>query len=146
MLVGQSGFFKKISQSAIDILTAHGSEKVGGVGDLVFCEGDTADYFYIITEGTVNLVMGEDEQLCFSINQPGDIFGWSALFEPYRYRASARCATLVRFIAIPRVAVEKMCETYPADGTIFFRNLASIITDKLQEVYRNVVSEVDPWR
>jgi CRP-like cAMP-binding protein len=94
----------------------------------------------------VHLVTGEDEQLCFVADRPGQVFGWSALIEPHRYRGSARCLTPAKFIVIPREAVERVSGDYPADAIIIFRNLATIVADKLQEVYRNVTAEEDPWR
>jgi hypothetical protein len=45
---------------------------------------------------------------------------------------------------MPREVVERASIDYPADAIIIFRNLVMVITDKLQEVNRNAVSEDDP--
>jgi CRP-like cAMP-binding protein len=146
MLMPRSELFDNLGESALEVMGGLSWEKTCDGRDLVFREGDEADTFYILVEGTVHLVMGEDEQLCFVVDRSGQVFGWSALIEPYRYRASARCLTPAKLIVIPREAVERVSVDYPADTIIIFTNLATIVTDKLQEVYRNVVSESDPWR
>lgn len=143
MFIAESTLFKNLSQSALDVVRKHGSEKVYNSHDMVFREGDDAEHFYVLAEGSVHLAMGDEEELCFVVSHAGEMFGWSALIEPNRYRATARCTNPCRLVVIPRSAVDEVERDYPRDGIIIFKNLAGIVTERLREAYRDRVSETD---
>lgn len=143
MFIEQSELFKGLSQGALEAIRKEGAEKSYGPSDQVFREDDHAADFYVLAEGNVRLVMGDAEELCFVVDNAGEVFGWSALVEPYRYRATARCAGPSRLVVLPRRAVEEVERNYPRDGLVIFKNLAAIVTEKLREAYQEQVSEAD---
>jgi CRP-like cAMP-binding protein len=143
MLIGESYLFRNLGEAALQVIREHGSERAYGGSDQVFREGDKADNFYVLEEGSVHLVMGCAEDLCFTVDRAGEMFGWSALVEPYRYRATARCTSPTRLLVIPRSAVEEVERDYPRDGIVIFKNLAAIVTERLCEAYQEVLSETD---
>ena len=143
MYIAQSELFKGLGKKALEAVTGQGVEKSYERGDLVFREGDEARTFYILKDGAVDLVMGTQEELCFVVSLPGEIFGWSALVEPYRYRATARCTAGARLVEIRHEAVDKMVKDSPEEGVIIFRNLAAIVTEKLRLVYQERISDAD---
>ncbi|MGQ9502091.1 MAG: cyclic nucleotide-binding domain-containing protein [Anaerolineae bacterium] len=72
-------------------------------GELVFRQGDPATQLYLLIDGWVDLTVDADAQgvrreLLMTLTQ-GEIFGWSAVVEPYIYTASAQCATRVTALA-----------------------------------------------
>jgi hypothetical protein len=94
-------------------------------------------------EGLVHLVMGDQEELCYILDSPGEMFGWSALVELYRYRASACCIAFTNLIEIHRNVVDRIAIDYPEDGITIFRNLAGIVTEKLRDAYRDKILDAD---
>ncbi len=143
MFISESELFKNLSNAALESIKRHSFERDCEGDHLVFHAGEEANDFYILANGSVALVMGPAEEMCFVVSRPGEVFGWSALVEPYRYQASARCMVPSHLLVIPRQAVEETSRDYPADGTAIFKNLAGIVTRKLREAYQNIVSESD---
>jgi CRP-like cAMP-binding protein len=142
MYIAQSELFKNVGSATVEAITGQGKEKTLNGDEVVFGEGDRAEKFYVLGEGSVDLTMGHEE-LCFVVDRPGEVFGWSALLEPYEYRASAHCRVGCRLLEIPRGAIEKAAKSHPEDGTTIFRNLAGIATRKLHEAYRQRISDAE---
>jgi len=142
MYIAESELFKNVGTHILEVISGQGEEKTFNSGDVVFKEDDRAERFYVLGEGSVDLTMGR-EQLCFVVNRPGEVFGWSALVEPYRYRASAHCTTQCRLLEIPRDVIEKVGQDHPKDGITIFRNLAGIVTGKLRDSYRQRISDAE---
>jgi CRP/FNR family transcriptional regulator, cyclic AMP receptor protein len=87
-------------------------------GALVFDTDKPADALCLLTEGSLELyyavVDHEDPDLrkefFLSEFSPGDIFGISALIEPYMYTASVRASTASRVVKIDGVGLRALCE------------------------------------
>ena len=146
MIVTQAELFKNVGQDALEMVRSYGSERAYESQAVVFREGERAENFYILVDGKVHVVIGEEEEICFAIDRTGQVFGWSALVEPYQYRAGAHCLIPANLVEIPREAIERVLHDYPTDGAIIFRNLAALVTERMYEAYRKTASEADPWR
>ena len=48
-------------------------------GYLLFREGDRASDFFIMLKGKVNLTIGDSGHIVYTIDYPGEAFGWSCL-------------------------------------------------------------------
>jgi CRP-like cAMP-binding protein len=143
VFIAQSELFKGLSEQALQALTGRGVERSYEKGDPVFREGDEAKTFHILKHGSVELVMGTQEELCFTVSMPGQVFGWSALVEPHRYRATARCTSPAQTGEIGREVVDTVVDQYEGVGAIIFRNLSTIVTEKLRRVYEERISDAD---
>ena len=143
MFIAESELFKNVGAKVLEAIAGQGEERVCGSGELAFREGDAAETFYILWGGTVELLMGDHEELCFVVSAPGEVFGWSALVEPFQYRATARCTSEARLLGIGRDVIERVLKEHPGDGAIIFRNLAAIVTEKLRGAYQERVSDAD---
>lgn len=143
MYIPQSELFKDLSPGTMEAITIQGKEKTFGRDELLFSEGDKAECFYVLGEGSIHLSMMGRDALCFVVNRPGEVFGWSSLVAPYKYRANARCTDQCRLLQIPCNAIEKVTQTHPEDGITIFRNLAGILTGKLGQVYRQLISDAE---
>ena len=136
MFIRQADLFEGISANAKRIIEAQGIERSHKAEDVVFKEGDDAEYFYMLEEGKVDLFVGKQEEVRFLVYYPGEIFGWSALVKPHRYLASARCATESTITKVPRTAVDIIAKDYPSDGQLIYKHLAGILAERLIAAYR----------
>jgi CRP-like cAMP-binding protein len=61
-------------------------------GELIFCEGDPANRFYLIEQGRVSLESPRRDEapVAVQVIGPGDVLGWSWLFSPYYWHFDAR--------------------------------------------------------
>ncbi|HTP09587.1 MAG TPA: cyclic nucleotide-binding domain-containing protein, partial [Anaerolineae bacterium] len=90
-------------------------------GTLVFDTGQPAAALCLLTEGSLELyyavVDREDPELrkefFLSEFSPGDIFGISALIEPYVYTSSVRASASSRVVRMDGTGLRALCEVDP---------------------------------
>ena len=110
----------------------------GQAGTVIFREGEHASDLYVLGEGRVALELDivvapgrPPVPTTVDLIGPGDCFGWSALVEPNRYTASARCINPSRGVAIPGDALLQVMTRTPALGHEVMRRLAQVVSNRL---------------
>jgi CRP-like cAMP-binding protein len=103
-------------------------------GDMIVQAGDPADTFWIIRSGRVALELHSPSRggLAIETLGPGDVLGWSWLFEPYRWHFDARALEDVRAVAVNGVCLRGKCDADPAFGYDLLRRFSEIMLDRLQ--------------
>ena len=140
MAIMESDLFKGVSQRFITRV-ANGSEEQNHKKDaVIFRRGEEAGYFYVLAAGDVHIEIAESEA-ALAVNRPGEVFGWSALVEPYRYTATAKCVADTKVIKISRDVVEAAIKEHPGEGLAVLKNLTGIIASRLRYAYRQLVPE-----
>ena len=102
-------------------------------GDVVFREGEQADYFYTLIEGRVRLFVGEPPKEVYTIDHAGEAFGWSSLVDRNYYSAGAECLEPTRCSKIERKKLETLLQQHIESGFIFYKKLAGILGHRLIE-------------
>lgn len=140
MAIMEAELFRGVSQRFITRI-ANGAEEQNYKKDsVVFGRGEPASHFYVLAAGDVHIEIGAAEET-LAINRPGEVFGWSALVEPYTYTATARCIRDTRVIRISRDLVEAAIQEHPAEGLAVLKNLTAIIARRLRYAYQQLVPE-----
>jgi len=138
--IQESELFKDVTPRVLTEI-ANGSEEVTfRQGETVFRKGENSQDVYELIEGSIDLVAFDREIVHLTASRGGQIFGWSALVEPYRRTATAKCATDSRVIRIPRGSIESTIERHPHEGTVILKNLMRIIADRLRVAYSYIYS------
>ena len=91
-------------------LAALGDEATFAPGDEVFREGRPADFWWVLLEGSVDLVrhVGREEMLLGAMDVPGRwAGGFRAWDEHGAYLATARADTVARFFRVPAPALRE---------------------------------------
>jgi CRP-like cAMP-binding protein len=118
----------------------------------IFHEGENADAFYIILDGSVELKMAIDSRrLRFAevaTLVAGDVLGWSALVDPYIYTMGAVTLTKTKLVKLNGVGVSEILTHAPAVGYTVMTRLAKIIGTRLDSLCTRMVSlvEGDQWQ
>src|SRR5512136_1278323 len=86
----ESDLFKGVSNRVIGEIGRAAVEVVFEPETLIFKTEEDASTIYELVEGTVDIMVLEREHIQYTVMRPGEIFGWSALVEPYIYTATAR--------------------------------------------------------
>ena len=107
-------------------------------GDVLFREKDPALYFYVLLNGCVRLGVGESDQMVYDIKQNGEAFGWSSLIGRDRYSASAECIEATKLLKTDSQKLIKVLENDPANGIVFFKQLAATLGNRLLEIYKTI--------
>jgi CRP-like cAMP-binding protein len=118
-------FIKSVTDLAVHITCRE--------GDRLFEVGDPADRFYALLKGSVIMERGKDK--LYTAENPGEIFGWSALIHRDDYAASATCATQAELLNIKCVPFLKLLDEMPADKATLYERLAKMLGNQLLEVY-----------
>jgi CRP-like cAMP-binding protein len=133
--IEESELFKGVSPRIMAELAKESEELSFPVGTAIFNAGENSDYFYELVEGKIDLLALKKEVIHLSMSRAGQVFGWTALVEPYIRTATARCAADTKVVRISRPSVEKIIENHPHEGIVVLKNLMRIIAGRLAKAY-----------
>lgn len=140
MAIMESDLFAGVSQRFITRIANGAEEQNYRKNSVIFKKGEQASHFYVLIEGDVHIEIGETGGT-LAVSRPGEIFGWSALVEPYRYTATAKCVADTKAIKISSDLVEAAIKEHPGEGLAVLKNLTRIIAGRLRYAYRQLVPE-----
>lgn len=128
------GMGKAFATEAMDI-----SEKLSlNKGKIIFSTGETADYFYVLLKGQVQLSLGDSGPVVYQVRQPGEIIGWSCLVGRETYSASAECLESTELLRFDRESFLESLSKNPASEALLFKRLATMLGNRLLELYPSI--------
>jgi CRP-like cAMP-binding protein len=139
------GFMNDAQLKAVAMI----AEEVPLTIDMTILEaGQMANALYILTEGHAsNYCVASDEHHQgyykeFFINdiEPGEIFGISALIEPYQYTATIRASKPGRTIRINASQLRSLCEVDPRLAFCLMREVAKAASERLIDTYNQLAA------
>lgn len=102
--------------------------------EMIFKEGEPANYIWIILEGKVDIrfdLPGRESSSVTTVysESPSMTFGWSCFVPPYKYILSAYCATkFCKMAEIDKEFMLKLFERNPKMGYVVMSNLAGVVS------------------
>ncbi len=141
MAIKESELFRGVSQRFITRIANGAEELVFTKNKILFKAGEPAPCFYVLVEGDVHLDMPETDKATLAVSRAGEVFGWSALVEPYIYIATAKCVGDTKVLRIARNQLEAAIKEHPDEGLSVLKNLTGIIAARLRYAYRQLVPE-----
>ena len=105
-------------------------------GEILFRENEPARYFYILLSGCVKLSVGKPGQVVYEACRVGEAFGWSSLIGGDDYSASAVCMEPTKLLKTDSQKFSQILDQDPANGIIFFKQLAATLGNRLLESYK----------
>lgn len=139
--------FCRLSEAYLETLANHMEVLSLNAGDKLFAEGDDADCFYIVMEGTVDLqahVNGHDEWI--QMIDVGGVIGWSWLVPPYRWAFTASTrdgGMLMRFDAD---AIRELCDRDPAFGYGTMKQICTLMLERLHTIRTQMLDRIEEAR
>ena len=128
------GMGKEFATEAMDI-----SEKLSlDGGKIIFSTEETANYFYVLLKGQVQLSLGDSGPVVYQVRQPGEIIGWSCLVGRDTYSASAECLETAELLRFDREGFLEILGKNPASEALLFRRLATMLGNRLLEIYPSI--------
>jgi CRP-like cAMP-binding protein len=140
MFIKETDLFEGMSQGFIDEIAKMMVEESYGEGSFLFKERDPANDFYVLEEGSIRLAIGEEGHITYTLNTPGDSFGWSSLVDRDVYTTSAQCTQATKVIKIEKGKLQRIFEKHHFSGLMFYKRLARIIGDRLINNYNSLLS------
>ena len=133
--------FKDLSESCLKQITDTVKEIRVNKGHWLFHEGDSADRFYALKNGAVELFTRVDEDLELPVTIIREVwgcFGISALVPPYQYSLSSRCAEDADLLIFRREDIEKLSAEDHALGCTIMTNLTQYLLERLKETRQDL--------
>ncbi|MBU1344080.1 MAG: cyclic nucleotide-binding domain-containing protein [Proteobacteria bacterium] len=135
MNIHKIAFFEGIDSIVIKEIETGCSAKSFNKGETIFKKGDRADFLYILEQGEIDLVFQEKNMSLFSLNQPGEVFGWSSLVEKGVFTSTSICRSATTVQRISKKNIEKIFNQYPEAAVTFYRRLGSIFSKRISKVF-----------
>ena len=127
-------FFKGMSARHLDILSKGAVEARFAEGEVIFHEGQAAYQFYLLQQGKVLLEanLPTDDNVPVEILGPGDVLGWSWLFQPYSVHFEARALEPTKAIFLDGARLLVACEQDHDFGYELMKRTARVLINRLQ--------------
>lgn len=127
-------FLEGLSGKQLEAVAALAMPVTYRTGETIFKEGDLADRFYLIHSGSVILSAGgrADERVHIQQLGPGDVLGWSWLFEPYSWQYDAVAASPTTATFLYGTWLRDRCEQDTALGYEVMKRIAAVVIARLQ--------------
>lgn len=108
-------------------------------GAVIFQENDQAAWIYMLLTGRIDLFFAfdigfypvEHKEMLFDTVRPGEIFGISALIEPYIFTSSARATNSSEVIKINAAKLLAICEKDERLAFKFMHQVAKVTIERL---------------
>lgn len=103
-------------------------------GEMIFREGDVANRFYLLQEGSVALESRslESDPIHIQTIGAGDVLGWSWLFPPYLWHFDARAIEPVKVLFIYGSRLREHCADDHDFGYQVVMRMAEVMMRRLQ--------------
>ena len=97
--------------------------------EIIFRQGDKAQYFYMLKEGKVILEQKITDKIAVSVSaiKPGNSFGWSAMLDEEEYTIDAVCADPCKVFSLRDEKIKALFEKDHSLGYIMSQRLLHII-------------------
>jgi CRP/FNR family transcriptional regulator, cyclic AMP receptor protein len=127
-------YFAGVDEESIKQLAMIAEEKCIPAGAELFREGDPAKFLSIILGGEVGIeyLLGNGEKRTVDTLVAGDLLGWSALVEPYKYTAIGTTTKPTELAQIDAVKLRKLCDANPLLGYRLAREVAKLLGSRLE--------------
>lgn len=138
-IMQEADLFDGVSEQIVKEIAEEGEEMGFEEGAVIFEEGDIYRHVYELIEGSVDLIIMKKEIVHLTVSRAGQIFGWSALVQPYLRTATAKCTAPTRIIRMSRYSIEKVEEKHPREGLAIMKNLTRIMARRLKDAYAYIL-------
>ena len=138
MYMKLSDLLKGLSKDFVKEVMEVADKETHKAGYILFNEGDRAKQIYILIKGRVSLTMGETSHTVYTVDQPGEVFGWSSLVGRKGFSTTAECKEPTKLLKISAQKLEKLFEKDRDSEVVFFRQLAAGLGSRLIQSYRMI--------
>jgi CRP/FNR family transcriptional regulator, cyclic AMP receptor protein len=147
-LLAKHSFFQGLKAEDLKLIAGCGSNVHFEPGEFLFREGDQADRFYALREGSavVEIHVPQAGPVVIQSIGPGEILGWSWLFPPYRWQFDARAREGIRATVFDGQCLRTKCESNPALGYELMKRLAFMVSQRLEATRLQLLDIYAPGR
>jgi CRP/FNR family transcriptional regulator len=128
--------FEGATEELLNKVAEIAEEKSFALGEMIFEEGEKAEWVYLLLEGKVRISIDLTSKPTYitvaMISECNWPFGWSGIVAPYRYTATGTCEEETRVLAIPGIQFENILMNEPQCGCGVMKKLTELISSRLR--------------
>lgn len=109
----EHSIFKVLDMRILEGISPIFSEVQFGPGQIVFRQGDPADAVYIVRDGSVEVIQGEDPPKIIAYLTAGECFGEMALVHETPRSATIRVPETATVVRLPKAALKELRSRFP---------------------------------
>ncbi len=136
--------FSDLEAAHIELLARHAEEQTFAAGKLLFRQEDSAEHFYILIEGLIEVEVPSINGPALVVQTLGsnDVLGWSWLIPPYKWTFEAKAKRDSRVIVFDGKSLLKLCEKNTDFGYALLKRFAGLMSQRLHAARRKMM---DSW-
>jgi CRP-like cAMP-binding protein len=145
--IASAKIFRGLSQEELEEIAKLCEEVILNDGDRVLAEGERAEYFFILKEGSVDLrfelpYRNTSKEMTVITIGPEWCFSWSGLVPPHKATLSGYSTGESKAIKIRGAELLNLCEKNNHIGFIVMQNLATMIGSRLTKQHEVFIKEI----
>ncbi|MFQ5602432.1 MAG: Crp/Fnr family transcriptional regulator [bacterium] len=146
-LLKASRFFRDFTDEELEAISKIGQLVSLKAGERIFEAESPAEYFYIISEGAVEIrfeltYYNVTKEITLERRVKGDAFGSSALTKPNVYTLSAWTAQDTKLLKFKASEINKICHENAHFGFIMMNNISEIIGERFASIQRILIDVI----
>jgi len=141
-LIERFALIEGFSEQQVDVLRPLIQDIRFQTEEVIFKQGDRADYLYFVLDGKVAIQFNPEDGPVLTVSEvvQGEVFGWSAALGSACYTSSAVCAECGHFIRMEGAELKNLCQEHPETGILILNRLAGVIAQRLRGTHEQVVA------
>ena len=141
-LLERFALIEDFSKEQINILSPLIEDVSYQTDEVIFFQGDRADYLYFVLDGKVAIrFIPEDGPVLYVADvDEGGVFGWSSALGSACYTSSAICTECGIFVRMDGEELKNLCQEHPETGILILNRLAGVIAQRLRGTHEQVVT------
>ena len=134
-------FFAGLDMKILSLLTDCAVSAKFKPGEIILREGETANRFYLVESGKVELEAKTPDGTSVVIDTigAGELLGWSWLFPSHRWRFTARATEATRAIFFHGEILRQYCERDRSLGYELFKRMAPTMVKRMQKARETMI-------
>jgi CRP/FNR family cyclic AMP-dependent transcriptional regulator len=131
-LLARHELFSGLDAADVDLVSGCARNEVVGPGTLLAREGEVADRFFVVRQGTVAIELhAAGGPLVVDTAGAGEAVGWAWIFPPYRWTDDVRTLSTTRLVTIETTCLRDKADADPAFGYRIMQRFASVLVAQL---------------
>lgn len=134
--------FTELDEDQMDLLRPLFEELSFQAGTVIFQQGETAEFLYLLINGTVDMSFKPYDGMPITVSHVGKdgLFGWSAVVGSEKYTSSAIAIQAVKAFRVRGSELRRFCSDHPEAGKVILEHLADGVSSRWKDAHKQVQS------
>ena len=138
----RAAIFETLGEDQVELLEPLFEEFSCQPGEVIFQQGERADFFYLVIDGNVDMSFKPYDGIPITISHvgKGGLFGWSAVVGNEKYTSTALAVEAVEALRVRGSELRKFCREHPEAGKDILERLADEVAFRWRDAHDQVKS------